>query len=73
MSLPPPPPPPLPAHISLIDDEVDLLSLAEEVLPKGLKILTLSDETGPDDSILEGVRNVRPGLKIRMVDKLEVR
>jgi hypothetical protein len=69
VSLPPPPP----AQISLMDDEVDLLSLAEEVLPKGLKTLVLSDETELDDGILEGVKDARPGLKIRMVDKLEVR
>jgi hypothetical protein len=70
-SLPPPAAPP--AQINLMDDdEVDLLSLAEEVLPKGLEILVLSDETGLDESILDGVRDTRPRLKVRKVDRLEV-
>jgi hypothetical protein len=38
-----------------------------------LEILVLSDETGLDESILDGVRDARPGLKVRKVDKLEVR
>ena len=68
-SLPPPPP----AQINLMDDEVDLLSVAEQVLPKWLEILVLSDETGLDGSILDGVRDARPELKVRKVDRLEVR
>jgi hypothetical protein len=71
-SLPPLPPPPLPAQINLMDDEVDLLSRAEEVLPKRLEILVLSDETRLDGSILDGVRGARPSLKIRKVDRLEI-
>jgi hypothetical protein len=72
-SLPPPPPPPLPTQVNLMNDEVDLLSLPGEVLPKGLEILVLSDESGLDESILDGVRDARPGLKVMKVDKLEVR
>jgi hypothetical protein len=69
-----PPPAAPPTQINLMDeDEVDLLSLAEEVLPKGLEILVLSDETGLDESILDGVRDTRPRLKVRKVDRLEVR
>jgi hypothetical protein len=70
---PPPPPPPLLAQINLMDDEVDLLSLAEKVLPKGLEILVLSDEIGLDVSILDGVSDARPRLKVRKVDKLEIK
>jgi hypothetical protein len=73
VSLPPPPPPLPPIQANLMGDEVDLLSLAGEVLPKGLEILILSDEMGLDESILDGVRDARPGLKVRKVDKLEVR
>jgi hypothetical protein len=69
-SLPPPSPPP--AQINLMDDEMDLLSLAEHVLPKGLEILVLSDKTRLDESILDGVRESMPGLKFQKVDKLEV-
>jgi hypothetical protein len=72
-SLPPPPPPPLPAHVNLLDDEADLLLFAGEVLPKGLQILILSDEMGLDNSILDGVKDARPGLTVRKVDTLEVR
>jgi hypothetical protein len=61
-SLPPPP----------LDDEVDLLSLAEQVLPKGLEILVVSNEMGLDETILDGVRDAMPRLKVRKVDKLEV-
>jgi hypothetical protein len=72
-SLPPPPPPPLPTLVNLLDDEVDLLSLAGEVLPKGLKNLILSDEMGLDNSILDGIKDARPGLTVRKMDTLEVR
>jgi hypothetical protein len=72
-SLPPSTPPPLPTQVNSMNDGVDLLLLAGEVLPKGLEILVVSDETGLDESILDGVRNARPGLKVRKVDKLEVR
>ena len=72
-SLPPAPPLPPPPHINLMDDEADMLSLAEEVLPEGLEILVLGNEMGLDESILDGVTEARPGLKIRMVDRLEVK
>jgi hypothetical protein len=69
-SLPPPPPPP--AGTDTMDEEVDLLSTVE-VLPGGLEILVLSDRTELNDSILDGVKDARPGLKVRMVDMLEVK
>jgi hypothetical protein len=68
----PPPAPPL-AQFNLMDDEVDLLLGAGEVLPSRLEILVLSDEMGLDESILNGVRDARPWLKIRKVNRLEVK
>ena len=52
-----------------------LLSLvdSEDVLRKGLEILVLSNETRLDESTLDGVRDARPGLNIRKVDRLEIK
>jgi hypothetical protein len=53
-------------------DQLDLLSTPNVVLPPNLEVLTLCDETGVLQVLLDGVKEARPSLDIRHVRQLRL-